>query len=214
MNKAISIVMLCTAAVITTLALSGCNKKTESEAAITTPQASQTPKHLSAFLDLHKEYCEKKYDNPDTLKSSLSKEKDLELAKDFNGVYEVFVDKVSFAISPEEDGCTTDVMVQTEREQELFSFDDINKALIQGGYISTGDAKSRKDMGTDQSEVMVIQKKYISPQGELTTLDFPLNKKDKYYMTLFAEKFTDAKREIKEKVINKLRMASVNLIKA
>jgi len=211
MNKTIPIVMLCTAAVLTTLALSGCNKESVSAA---TPEAAQTPKHLSAFLDLHKEYCEKKYDNPDTLKLSLSKEDKLELAKDFSGVYEVFVDKVSFAISPEEDGCTTDVMVMTEPDKELFSFDEINTALIEGGYISTGDAKSRKDMGTDQSEVMVIQKKYISPQGELTTLDFPLNKKDKYYMTLFAEKFTDAKREIKEKVINKLRMASINLIKA
>ena len=209
MNKAIPVVMLCTAAVLTTVLLNGCNNNK-----VTSEEAPTSPKHLTAFLDLHKQYCEKKYSNSETLKDSLSHEKNLVLAKDFNGVYEVFVDKVSFAISPEEDGCTTDVMVQTEKQETLFSFDDINKALIKSGYIATGDAKSRKDMGIDQSEVMVIQKKYISPQGELTTLDFPLNNKNKYYMTLFAEKFTEAKKQIKEKVINQLRMASLAGIKS
>ena len=62
-------------------------------------------------------------------------------------------------------------------------------------------------MGTDQSELTIIEKKYISPEGELTTLDYPLEKKDKYYMTLFAEKFTQAKRENKEQVLKSLRMA-------
>jgi hypothetical protein len=33
-------------------------------------------------------------------------------------------------------------------------------------------------------------------------------------MTLFAEKFTQAKREIKEKVMNKLRMASIKSTKS
>jgi hypothetical protein len=207
MNKAIPIVMLCTAAVLTTLLLNGCDNKVASSSA-------KAPKPLVAFLSLHKQFCEKKYDDSFSLKETLSHDKKLAPAKDFNGVYEVFVNKVSYAISPEDDGCTTDVMVQADGSQELFTFDDINKALISSGYIATGDAKSRKDMGLDQSEVMVIQKKYISPQGEVTTLDFPLNKKDKYYMTLFAEKFTQAKREIKEKVMNKLRMASIKSTKS
>ena len=208
MNKAIPVVMLCTAAVLTTLLLNGCNDNVAS-----TSKEVTAPKPLVAFLSLHKQFCEKKYDDSFSLKETLSHDKKLAPAKDFNGVYEVFVNKVSYAISPEDDGCTTDVMVQASGKQELFTFDDINKALISSGYIATGEAKSRKDMGTDQSEVMVIQKKYISPQGEVTTLDFPLNNKSKYYMTLFAEKFTQAKREIKEKVMNKLRMASLESTK-
>ncbi len=204
MNKAIPVVMLCTAAVLTTLLLNGCNDKVASA-----PKADLAPKPLVAFLSLHKQFCEQKYEDSFSLKETLSHNKKLAPAKHFNGIYEVFVNKVSYAISPEDDGCTTDVMVQDTGKKELFTFDDINKALIASGYIATGEATSRKDMGLDQSEVMVIQKKYISPQGEVTTLDFPLNKKDKYYMTLFAEKFTQAKREIKEKVLNKLRMASI-----
>jgi hypothetical protein len=206
MDKLIQIVVLCTVAIVTTLVLSGCGKTTSTEES--TNVAEIKSKHLSSFLTLHNQYCERTYESQELLQESLKGSLELSLAKDFNGVYEVHIDGVSFAVSPEEDGCTTDVMVQTEDNKLLFSFEDINKALIENGYVETGDPVSRKDLGTDQTELTIIEKKYISPKGEITTLDFPLEKKDKYYMTLFAEKFTEAKQDIKEKVIQSLRMAS------
>jgi len=202
MNKIISVVVLCSAAALTTIVLQGCGGNT---ASASTNEINQ--KHLTTFLSLHNQYCEKKYDSSEMLKETLSGSSKLSLAKNFDGVYEVLVNEVSYAVSPEEDGCTTDVMVQIEGK-DLFSFEDINIALINSGYIETGEPVSRKDVGTDQTELTVIEKKYISPSGEVTTLDFPLEKKSKYYMTLFAEKFTEAKKEIKEKMLNNLRMAS------
>lgn len=201
MNKIFPIVALCTAAVLTTVVLNGCDKP-----ASAAPKQDQS--YLSTFLDLHNQYCEKKYESKESLEKSLKVSPDLSLAKDFQGVYEAMVNGVSFAVSPEEDGCTTDVMIQTSDKKQLFSFEEINKALLDNGYVETGDPVSRKDIGTDQSELTIIQKKYVSPNGEITTLDFPLEKKDKYYMTLFAEKFTEAKQEIKERVMETLRMAS------
>ena len=100
-------------------------------------------------------------------------------------------------------------MIQTNKEQELFSFEDINKALIGLGYVETGAAISRKDIGTDQTELTIIEKKYVSPKGEITVLDYPLERKNKYYMTLFAEKFSDAKQKKKEKIIASLKMAGL-----
>ncbi|WP_299870715.1 hypothetical protein [uncultured Cocleimonas sp.] len=201
MNKMLPVVALCSAAILTTILLNGCDKPASANAKAPQP-------HLSTFLSLHNQYCEKKYDTPESLQSSLDKAPELAPAKDFNGVYEVHVNGISFAVSPEEDGCTTDVMVQTSDKKELFSFEDINKALLSVGYVETGEPVSRKDLGTDQSELTIIEKKYISPKGEITTLDFPLEKKDKYYMTLFAEKFSEAKRETKERIIQSLKMAS------
>ncbi len=201
MKKALPIVALCAAAILTTIFLNGCGEKT------TAVEKAPVKAHLSSFLSLHNQFCEKKYVSSDSLKTKLAEAPSLNLAKDFEGVYEVLISDVSFAVSPEEDGCTTDVMVQANGKQ-LFSFEEINKALLASGYIETGEPVSRKDIGTDQSELTIIEKKYISPTGELTTLDFPLEKKDKYYMTLFAEKFTQAKQESKEQVIKSLRMAS------
>ena len=201
MKKALPIVVLCTAAILTTMFLNGCGEKIAAE---TVP----VQKHLDSFLSLHNQFCEKKYNSSVSLKTELEKAPRLKLAKDFEGVYEVLISDVSFAVSPEEDGCTTDVMLQSDGKQ-LFTFEDINKALISNGYIETGEPVSRKDIGTDQSELTIIEKKYISPTGELTTLDFPLEKMDKYYMTLFAEKFTQASKESKEQVLKSLRMASL-----
>jgi hypothetical protein len=201
MNKAIPVVMLCTAAILTTIVLNGCDKAASASTIHAQP-------HLSTFLSLHNQYCEKKYENPESLQKSLEVAPELSPAKDFNGVYEVHVNGISFAVSPEEDGCTTDVMVQTKENKELFTYEDINKALLKLGYVETGEPVSRKDLGTDQTELTIIEKKYISPKGEITTLDFPLEKKDKYYMTLFAEKFSEVQRETKEKILQSLKMAS------
>jgi len=202
MNKVLPLVALASAAVITTLVLNGCNYTSN------TKTAHSKPKHLDTFLTLHNKYCEKKFESRDMLKKALDKDTTFKLANGFEGVYETHVDNISFAVSPEDDGCTTDVMVKNGENEPLFHFEDINNALISKGYKDTGKQTSRLDIGTDQSELTIIEKTYISPNGEITTLDFPLEKMDKYYMTLFAEKFKEAKQEVKEKSANSLKMAS------
>jgi len=201
-NKALySAIIIST--IFTGLLLSGCgssqNKIAES------PKASE---HLSTFLSLHTQFCEKKYTSSSSLKQTLKKASDLKLANNFEGVYEVTVDNISFAVSPEDDGCTTDVMIK-ENDQLLFTFEDINSALLNQGYIETSEPKSRIDLGIDQSKLTIIEKKYISPSGEVTILDFPLEKKDKYYMTLFAKKFIAEKHRSKEEFIKSLKMAAL-----
>ena len=202
MNKALPLLALATAAVITTLVLGGCNDSQNT-------QAKSSPVHLDTFLTLHSKFCEKKFDSRDMLKSALEKDGSFSAAKGFDGVYETHVNDISFAVSPEEDGCTTDVMVKNDGDSSpLFLFEDINKALLAKGYKETGKQTSRQDVGTDQSELTIIEKTYISPTGEITTLDFPLEKMDKYYMTLFAEKFKEAKQDVIDKSANSLKMAS------
>ena len=118
------------------------------------------------------------------------------------------MDNISFAVSPEDDGCTTDVMIK-DKGKLLFTFEDINSALLQQGYIETSEPESRTDLGIDQAKLTIIEKKYISPSGEVTILDFPLEKKDKYYMTLFAQKFVDEKHKSKEAFMKSLKMAAL-----
>lgn len=190
MHTLIPSVLLISTAIVTSLLLNGCGSQ-----ASTSLEMSKT-KYLSTFLDLHTDYCEKKFDNQDSLKTALSDDKRFTLAQGFDGVYETHINKISFAVSPETDGCTTDVMIKNRiAGGVMFEFDDINKALIAKGYKDTGKLSKRKDVGTDQSEVTIIEKTYLSPKGEVTTLDFPVDKQDKYYMTLFAEKFSKAKIE-------------------
>ncbi len=195
-------VLLISTAIVTSLLLNGCGSKTSEKL-----ELSKT-EYLSTFLDLHTDYCEKKFDNETSLKTALSKDKRFTLADGFDGVYETHINKISFAVSPETDGCTTDVMIKNRiAGGVMFNFEDINKALLSKGYKDTGKMSERKDVGTDQSEVTIIEKTYLSPKGEITTLDFPLDKQDKYYMTLFAEKFSKVKKEL-ETPQKSLKMAS------
>lgn len=204
MNKVLPLATLATAAIVSTLVLNGCNDVAQSKT------INSEQKHLNSFLTLHSKYCEKKFSTRDSLKRAIEKDASFTRAKGFEGVYETYINEVSFAVSPEEDGCTTDVMVKKSDSAPLFLFEDINNALLEKGYKETGKQSSRLDVGTDQTELTIIEKTYISPNGEITTLDFPLEKMDKYYMTLFAEKFTDAKQETKEKSEMSLKMASAN----
>ncbi len=195
-------VLLFSTAIATSLLLNGCGSETSAKL------SASKSEYLSTFLDLHKDFCEKKFDNRDALKTALAKDKRFKPAQGFEGVFETHINKISFAISPETDGCTTDVMIKNRvAGGVMFNFEDINKALLSKGYKDTGKIAKRKDVGTDKSEVTVIEKTYISPTGEMTTLDFPLDKQDKYYMTLFAEKFS----KIEKKPVNprkKLKMAA------
>ena len=219
MNQFRPIVAVYIAAFISTLVLNGCGdtqkenvkkaplKQIPTETASTPVKETPVIKHLSKFLSLHTKFCEKSYPSSALLKKDLESAEELTLAKNFEGVYEVLVGDISFAVSPEEDGCTTDVMIQNNGIQ-IFTFEEMDKALIKSGYKEASKSISRMDLGTDQSELSVLEKKYISPRGEITTLDFPLEKKDKYYMTLFTEKFKEVRREIKEKALLTLKMAS------
>ena len=195
-------ILLVSTAIITSLLLNGCGSGTSEKLEMSKSE------YLSTFLDLHTDYCEKKFENEDSLKNALSADKRFKLAEGFDGVYETHINKISFAVSPESDGCTTDVMIKNRIAGGLmFNFEDINKALISKGYKDTGKMAKRKDVGTDQSEVTIIEKTYLSPQGEITTLDFPLDKQDKYYMTLFAEKFSKINKN-REKLDPSLKVAS------
>jgi hypothetical protein len=201
MNILIPSSLLISTAIITSLFLNGCGSETSEKLEMSKSE------YLSSFLKLHTDYCEKKFDNQDSLKSALSEDNRFTLAQGFDGVYETHINKVSFAVSPEADGCTTDVMIKNRvAGGVMFNFDDINKALLAKGYKDTGKMSKRKDIGTDQSEVTIIEKTYLSPKGEVTTLDFPLDKQDKYYMTLFAEKFSKSEKELKPG--KSLKMAS------
>ncbi|HIO93367.1 MAG TPA: hypothetical protein EYG68_11070 [Leucothrix mucor] len=181
--------VLLSTAIATTFLLNGCGSETSEKLQISKAQ------HLSTFLDLHQDFCEKKFDSQDALKVALSDDKRFKPAQGFEGVFETHVNKISFAVSPETDGCTTDVMIKNRiAGGVMFDFEDINKALIAKGYKDTGKVAKRKDVGTDQSEVTIMEKTYLSPKGEVTTLDYPLDKQDKYYMTLFAEKFSKVKK--------------------
>lgn len=178
----------------TTFSLYGCGADDKQSITKTKVAPTQT-KSLSVFLSLHKQYCESDMNSREALVTALKADARFKPASGFVGVFETKVDGVSYAVSPEIDGCTTDVMVKNaETGKLLFTYADMNKALTGSGYQIVGNETKRKDVGSDRKEVTILEKTFISPKGETTNLDYPADRPGQYYMTLFAKKFTKAKK--------------------
>jgi len=161
------------------LALQGCTSSTDN--------SNNT---LSTFLAVHSEYCDAEFSHPSALSNALSKDTNYEALVEFDGIYEKTISNVSYAVSPEEDGCTTDVKLKMEGKNQLhFSFNQLNAELISRGYMLKGEKSLRREMGLDNEMLQVIEQKYISPHDTMTTLLFPLEREDQYYMTFFADKY-------------------------
>jgi hypothetical protein len=168
---------------ISSVLLQGCGSK---EASIQNKQSS-----LSTFLSIHSKYCAADYASAEQLASVLSTDPGFVLSPNHEGIYEKLVADVSYAVSPEETGCTTDLKIKTTATSSpYFGFEDINKALLAKGYKPEGEKEIRVELGLDNEELKVVEQKYLSKEDNtVSTLVFPLEREDQYYMTLYVEKF-------------------------
>lgn len=145
---------------------------------------------LTTFLSLHNTYCSADYSSPEQLITALETDPSFKTNESYDGIYEKVVSNISYAISPEEGGCTTDVKIKRSADDRpQFSFEQINAALLAKGYKPQGEKVLRDEVGLDDVDLKVLEQKYISPENVISTLVFPLENEDQYYMTFFAEKF-------------------------
>ena len=164
---------------IVVLFLQGCgDSNTKSDASLTT------------FLTLHSKYCAAEFTSAEQLSNALRSDPAFILSENHEGIYEKLISDVSYAISPEESGCTTDLKLKTTSvPKPYFGFDDINTALLASGYKLEGEKEVRTELGLDNKELKVVEQRYLSIDNTVSTLVFPLEREDQYYMTLYVEKF-------------------------
>lgn len=169
----------CISLLVGSFLLQGCTSSTDNSQNI-----------LANFLTVHNEYCDAEFSHFSALTNALEKDRSYQPLADFDGIYEKTILNVSYAVSPEEDGCTTDLKLKVAGNKQLhFSFNQLNAELIAKGYMLKGEKSLRREMGLDNKMLQVMEQKYISPRNTITTLLFPLEREDQYYMTFFAEKY-------------------------
>ncbi len=150
----------------------------------------KTNNSLSTFLTLHDQYCAAEYASAEQLTSALQSDSGFTVSDSYDGIFEKSVSSISYAVSPEESGCTTDLKIKVATNaQPYFGFEEINAALLTKGYKVKGKREVRTEVGLDNSELKVLEQQYESKNNVISTLVFPLENEDQYYMTLFVEKF-------------------------
>lgn len=171
-------------------------------------QTSVSNKPLTDFLALHEKFCESNYNSPESLVDALAKADGFDpIEQNIGGIFETIVNKVSYAVSSEETGCTTDLQLKKEGSKKVyFEFEELHAELLARGYRPSGNKRLGKQMGMDKKTLDVVEMKYLSPRNTTTIVAFPLEREDQYYMTLFAEKFNnDERKYVPMNVTTKMR---------
>jgi Zn-dependent protease with chaperone function len=146
--------------------------------------------YLATFLDVHGWHCEQDYADRAALARALAQDARLRASTAYDGVFETDRHGVSYAVIPEDAGCTTDVLLQpADRETALFSLNEINAGLLECGYRDTGRETESTAEGLDGTTVPVTDIEYLSPAGERVVLTYPLEHPASFYLTLTVEKF-------------------------
>lgn len=146
---------------------------------------------LETFLSIHNKYCEAdEYKSSIDLVNALQNDPHFKTIQSHEGIFEHVASNVSFAITPEEEGCTTDLKLKSKAtERSYFDFDEFNLALQEKGYRPQGEKRIIQEIGMNNKELRVIEQRYMSPNNVESVLVFPIEQQDQYYMTFFAEKF-------------------------
>ena len=156
-----------------------------------TSQCSGTDNdYLSSFLDVHAWHCAQPYTDRASLAEALKQDARLTASMEYEGIFEIVAHGVSYAVSTEDYGCTTDVLLQADGMAEAnFTLNEINARLLKLGYRSTGQDTVLSEEGLDGSTVQVTDIEYLTDTGERAVLSYPLDKPDNFYMTLTVYKF-------------------------
>jgi len=134
------------------------------------------------FLSLVKEQCLQHISALDTLKSRLEKNESFRPVSDVEGSFEIHYRDVSFAITPEVDLCTVDVMLKNEYHDILFSKNHIDGLLMSLSASSAASFMQDEDMGSNGNEVKVLRKSYKMTDGINLKLVYPVTGLDEFYM--------------------------------
>ncbi len=123
----------------------------------TVPNGSETVKneYLTFFINLHWEYCDKSYQDGDALEKVLQSDRKLTpLGKEYKDTYEIIIDNISYAVSKEDDGCSTDVLlIQQDKKSIIITLNEIDTYLISQGYKKKDQGKILFDKGPDGTKI-------------------------------------------------------------
>ncbi len=151
---------------------------------------SEPNPYLAKFLEINSWHCEKPFLNFYALQSAVSNDFRLVPSIDYKDVYETFFNDVSYAVTPESDGCTTDVMLkQKGKRSPLITLEEIDLALLSRGYIKV-DEKVLYEEGLNGIDEKITDLEYSTPSNERAVLSYPLENLENFYMTLWVVKFS------------------------
>jgi len=139
---------------------------------------------LNDFVSLFDEYCYSFKDRPKSTRSYLEK-RGHTLNKEYDA-YEIIIDGIDYAITPQSKDCTTDVLLKHSKGT-LFTLDQIDAMLSQKFSLTLVSNRSFEDVALNNQNTVIQQRDYRDGVGHGYRLLYPSNNQDSYYMTFTIE---------------------------
>jgi len=146
--------------------------------------SAATTNHLNDFVSLFDEYCYSFKEKPNATRSHLEK-MGHKLNPDYDA-YEILIDDIDYAVTPQSKDCTTDVLLRRSNGT-LFTLDQIDKTLTQKFGLSSTGNRSFQDVALNNQNTVIQQKDYRDDVGYIYRLLYPSDNQDSYYMTFTIE---------------------------
>ena len=143
-----------------------------------------TNNSLNDFVNLFDEYCYSFKNKPTAAHSYLMK-MGYKINPDYDA-YEILIDEVDFAITPQDSDCTTDVLLKHQRGT-LFTLGQIDGFLSQKFELNQVNARSFHDVALNNQNTLIQQRDYQDSEGHNYRLLYPSDNQDSYYMTFTIE---------------------------
>lgn len=147
------------------------------------PQNMQQ-KHLAHFMELFQHYCVGK-GSGDEVEKALLGSGVFRPAEGFEGIYEMYFEGISYAVTPANEVCTVDVMLEYEPGKLLFTMLKIISAISDQTGFFLRESEEKTEEGDNSADVLTVQSRFRSAEGkEEVVLTYPTSNQGHFYMTL------------------------------
>lgn len=141
-------------------------------------------KHLKHFMSLFHEFCFGQSSQMETKRNIISSNL-FRPAPGFDGIYEKFFNEISYAVTPDENSCTVDVLLEYKSGKLLFSLDEVQAAIINKSDYLHQKSINTTEEGPNSEAVMTIESHFQNTnKTNDIILTYPTSNQDVFYMTL------------------------------
>ncbi len=141
--------------------------------------------HMNDFVNLFDQYCYSFKDKPKSSQHAYLEKQGHKINPDYDA-YEILIDGIDYAITPQYRDCTTDVLLK-HQNSILFTLDQIDSLLKQRFKLNQVSSRSFTDVALNNQNTLIQQRDYTDGEGLSFRLLYPSDNQDSYYMTFTIE---------------------------
>ena len=141
-------------------------------------------RHLKHLVELFEGYCLGKVSQQAAVKNLVSSG-GLRPAKEYEGVYEEYYEGLNYAVTPDPDNCTVDVLLEYQTGRLLFSLEAVKAEIVRATSYSLVKNLDKPEVVSGSKKIMTVESHFQQEKTDkIIVLTYPTSHQDEFYMTI------------------------------